>query len=87
MSDQQQHERPDERGVMSSEDRMVYMANQIARNFATMPEDQATIAVADHLASFWDPRMRALIAALVAQGDPRVGAVATAAVHRLGAGG
>lgn len=77
----------DEQDVMSNEDRLIYMANQIARNFATMPDEQATAAVSDHIASFWDPRMRSIIGALVAQGDPRLGPIAAAAVARLGAGG
>jgi formate dehydrogenase subunit delta len=39
---------------------LVYMANQIARNFETMG-DGAAKATADHIASFWDPRMKAAI--------------------------
>lgn len=46
---------------MNSLERLVYMANQIARNFATMPDIDAACAVADHIAKFWDPRMRAMI--------------------------
>lgn len=47
--------------VMSTSERLVYMAHQIARNLATMGEAQAIEAVADHLANFWDPRMKAQI--------------------------
>jgi formate dehydrogenase subunit delta len=39
---------------------LVYMANQIAANFATMGGDAAK-ATADHIANFWDPRMKAAI--------------------------
>lgn len=46
---------------MSSLEKLVYMANQIGRNFATMPDVDAACAVADHIGSFWDPRMRATI--------------------------
>jgi len=43
---------------MSTEDRLVYMANQIAANFAIAGREAAVAATADHIASFWDPRMK-----------------------------
>jgi len=43
--------------MMSSEERLVYMANQIARELARTADPAA--ATADHIAKFWDPRMRA----------------------------
>jgi formate dehydrogenase subunit delta len=50
-------------------DRLVTMANQIARFFASQGADQAASGVADHLRKFWDPRMRiALIG--ICQDDP-----------------
>ena len=48
----------EDHSMMSNQDRLVYMANQIARNFMTMGEDKAAQAVADHIAKFWEPRMR-----------------------------
>jgi len=42
-------------------ERLVYMANQIARNFAVQGEDEAVAATADHIDKFWDPRMKAQI--------------------------
>ena len=48
--------------MMSTEERLVYMANQIARNFAASG-DGAAAATADHIAKFWDPRMRGRILA------------------------
>jgi len=50
--------------MMSTAERLVYMANQIARNFAAIGQEAAAAATADHLASFWDPRMRQQIFAL-----------------------
>jgi len=47
--------------MMSSEERLVYMANQIAREFARTGDPAA--ATADHIAKFWDPRMRGRILA------------------------
>ena len=46
--------------MMSTEEKLVYMANQIAREFAAMGEGAAE-ATADHIAKFWEPRMRAHI--------------------------
>ncbi|SDC13375.1 formate dehydrogenase subunit delta [Sphingomonas sp. YR710] len=44
---------------MSNLERLVYMANQIARNFAATGDEAAARATADHIMAFWDPRMRA----------------------------
>ncbi len=41
--------------------RLTYMANQIARNFAAQGEDAAIRATCQHLRDFWDPRMKAEI--------------------------
>jgi formate dehydrogenase subunit delta len=38
-------------------DRLIYMANQIARNLATTPDMDPALATADHIKQFWDPRM------------------------------
>ena len=51
--------------MMSNLERLVYMANQIARNFEAIGHDAAAAATADHIASFWDPRMKAQIFALM----------------------
>lgn len=42
--------------------RLIYMANQIARNFCALDHDDAAAATADHIAHFWDPRMKMAIA-------------------------
>lgn len=41
--------------------RLIYMANQIARNLAAQGEEVAIAATAQHLRDFWDPRMKAAI--------------------------
>jgi formate dehydrogenase subunit delta len=46
-----------------SPDKLVYMANQIAKFFISQSTDKAAAAIADHLRKFWDPRMRAAIIA------------------------
>ncbi len=45
------------------------MGNDIARQFAHLPEDEAVAAIARHIETFWDPRMRDALRALVASGD------------------
>jgi formate dehydrogenase subunit delta len=42
-------------------DKLVYMANQIGKFFASQGGEQATAGTADHIRKFWDPRMRAEI--------------------------
>lgn len=50
---------------MSPHEHLVYMVNQIARNFAVMGDVDAAAATADHIATYWDPRMKSAI-----QADP-----------------
>lgn len=47
--------------MSGSHEHLVYMANQIARNFATMRDIDAVAATADHIAKYWEPRMRASV--------------------------
>lgn len=61
-------------------DRLIYMANQIARNLQT--DDDPVGAMVTHLHDFWDPRMKAMITAY--RGDA-LSPTAQAAVARLGA--
>ena len=63
-------------------DRLIYMANQIARFFDDQPGDAAA-AVAQHLKSYWDPQMRAEIEAWRAGGGEGLDPVALEAVGRL----
>lgn len=57
-------------------DKLVYMANQIGKFFASQGDDQAVVGTADHIEKFWDPRMRAAIQAHLQSGgaglDPHV---------------
>lgn len=42
----------------SSPDKLVYMANQIGKFFASQGPEKAVPSIADHIKKFWDPRMR-----------------------------
>ena len=44
--------------AMNTKEKLVYMANQIAAFFQSMPHDEAADGVAKHINDFWDPRMR-----------------------------
>jgi len=44
-----------------SHDNLVYMANQIGKFFKSQGKENAVAGIADHIKSFWDPRMRAEI--------------------------
>ena len=68
---------------MTTLERLVYMANQIARNFEAIGHDAAAAATADHIASFWDPRMKQRIFAFRAGGAAGLSACAAAAIDRL----
>jgi formate dehydrogenase subunit delta len=66
---------------MNSTERLIYMANQIALNFAIQGEAAAISATADHLEKFWDPRMKRMIAGSAREG---LSTIAKAAVDLLG---
>ncbi|MGH1355520.1 MAG: formate dehydrogenase subunit delta [Thalassovita sp.] len=51
-----------------SPEKMVMMANQIATFFNTQPGEDQAERVADHLNDFWEPRMRAQLAAHIEKG-------------------
>ena len=64
-------------------DKLVYMANQIAREFSAQRPREAADATWDHLWHFWDPRMRAMILAHLREGGVGLSDIAKAAVARL----
>ncbi|HEY7900469.1 MAG TPA: formate dehydrogenase subunit delta [Caulobacteraceae bacterium] len=68
---------------MTRDEKLIYMANQIARNFAYLGESDAAAATADHLRNFWDPAMRRTILAQLAAGGEGLGPTAKAAVLAL----
>lgn len=57
-------------------DKLIYMANQIGTAFNHQGDQEAVASIANHIKSFWDPRMRAKIRAHEATGGaglaPRV---------------
>ena len=64
--------------------KLVYMANQIATFFAHEPDEIAIAEITNHLAKFWEKRMREQIIALAATDTHGLLPRALAAVKRLG---
>ena len=64
-------------------DKLIYMANQIAREFINQRPRDAVDATWDHLWHFWDPHMRATIVAHLQAGGEGLSETARAAVAKL----
>lgn len=73
----------DEGDIMSTEDRLIHMANQIARNLAAEGPERSVAMVADHLRHYWDPAMRRRIVALAGDRPGALSPIAAAAVDRI----
>jgi formate dehydrogenase subunit delta len=41
-----------------SPEKMIHMANQIAKFFESKPHAEGVTGVADHINAYWEPRMR-----------------------------
>ena len=67
----------------SPEDKLVRMANQIGQFFQSQPRDEAVAGIADHLRSFWTPKMRRQIADHAAAGGVGLDPLTLEAVRRL----
>jgi formate dehydrogenase subunit delta len=61
------------------------MGNDIARQFAHLPPAEAAEVIARHIETFWDPRMRRELEALVAEGDDSLDPLLVDAAGRLAA--
>ncbi|KAA3450218.1 formate dehydrogenase [Mesorhizobium sp. SARCC-RB16n] len=48
----------DEEHIMSTKEKLVRMANQIAAFFHSRPREEGVAGVAEHINKFWEPRMR-----------------------------
>ena len=66
-----------------SPDKLIYMANQIGKFFASQGPQLAVAGTADHIKKFWDPRMRAAIIEHLQAGGKGLDPVVRAALERL----
>jgi formate dehydrogenase subunit delta len=64
-------------------EKLVMMANQIARFFAPQGEARAVPQIADHIRQFWDPRMRRKIAEHMTNGGAGLDPLARTALDTL----
>lgn len=64
-------------------DKLVMMANQIAKFFEAQGAERAVPQITSHIEQFWDPRMRRHILAHVAEGGAGLSPLALAALQRL----
>jgi formate dehydrogenase subunit delta len=61
---------------------LVRMLNQIAAFHGAYPRDEAVAAAAKHVRDFWDPRMRASMAAHLEAGGEGLSEIAKAAAEQ-----
>ena len=64
-------------------DKVVYMANQIGKFFASQGAEKAIAGTAEHIKKFWDPRMRAQIYAHLETGDVKLDPAVREALEQL----
>lgn len=67
---------------LSTDERLIHMANQIARNLASEGAEAAALT-AQHIRDFWDPHMRGRILAMAAEEDHGLSPIAAAAIALL----
>ena len=67
---------------LSTDERLIYMANQIARNLASEGAEAAALT-AQHIRDFWDPHMRGRILQMAAEDDHGLSPIAADAVALL----
>jgi formate dehydrogenase subunit delta len=68
---------------MSHDKKLVYMANQIGKFFASQGSEHAVVGTAEHIKKFWDPRMRAAIFAHLDKGGAGLDPNVRAALEKL----
>jgi formate dehydrogenase subunit delta len=68
---------------MNPDEKLAYMANQVAKFFAAQGEEKAAKGVADHLRKFWNPDMRRDFLAAAAIGNLKLHPAVKAALPLL----
>ena len=64
--------------------KLTYMANQIAKNFAAQGHEEAVAATANHITQYWDPRMKSEALDLLASHPGDYSEISRAALAKLG---
>lgn len=68
---------------MSNSQHLTRMANDIGDFFRAQPHQDAVMGIANHLKSFWTPKMRAQLADQVKRGDAALDELPLEALLRL----
>ena len=68
---------------MKPVEKLVYMANQIARNLETAGPESAARQTAEHIIAFWDPRMKDMIFRHVESGGSGLSDIARTAIANV----
>jgi formate dehydrogenase subunit delta len=66
-----------------TDDKLVYMANQIGTFFESQDMATASAKIAEHITKFWDPRMRRAIIAHLDAGGAGLDPAARQAIETL----
>ena len=66
--------------ALSSTNKLVRMANQIASFFRSYPDDEAVAGIHKHLVAFWTPKMRATLEAYLREDEGRADALVVRAM-------
>ncbi|MER8881606.1 formate dehydrogenase subunit delta [Mesorhizobium sp. M0816] len=73
----------DEGHLMSTSEKLVRMANQIAAFFHSKPREQGIAGVAEHINKFWEPRMRRQLFEMLDSGGDGFNELVVAAAPRI----
>ncbi|TIS56098.1 formate dehydrogenase subunit delta [Mesorhizobium sp.] len=73
----------DEGHIMSTSEKLVRMANQIAAFFHSKPRDEGIAGVAEHINKFWEPRMRRQLFEMLDHGGEGFNELVVAAAAKI----
>ena len=73
----------DEEHIMSTREKLVRMANQIADFFHSKPREEGIAGVAEHINKFWEPRMRRQLFEMLDGGTENFNELVVAASARI----
>ena len=73
----------DEEHIMSTSEKLVRMANQIADFFHSKPREEGIAGVAEHINKFWEPRMRRQLFEMLDDGTQNFNELVVAAAARI----
>jgi formate dehydrogenase subunit delta len=73
----------DEGHIMSTSEKLVRMANQIAAFFHSKPRQEGIAGVAEHINKFWEPRMRRQLFEMLDKGGEGFNELVIAAAPRI----